>query len=174
MCQFSKFITKTCPCNKQRLFELLQIEDFHLKNFDFFLIFAQTIDCGYTLEPPRRSKYKKNRSTSAYPSFAITLHYMDKFLLMLINNYCNFKHKPKSAKTIQFIVRVFHTHGTKRMLVKILTYKIQLLRQTLGFLQGSPLSPALLDQSYETSNPSESFPLFCMDRQIHMLDRGYL
>ena len=26
-------------------------EKFH--NFDIFLIFAQNIDCGYTLEPPR-------------------------------------------------------------------------------------------------------------------------
>ena len=24
-----------------------------LKNFDIFLIFAQNINCGYTLEPPR-------------------------------------------------------------------------------------------------------------------------
>ena len=50
---------------------------------DIFLIFAQNIDCGYTLEPPRRggsneyplsmfwSKNKKNRFTRAYPSFAI-------------------------------------------------------------------------------------------------------
>ena len=49
----------------------------------FFLIFAQNIDCGYTLEPPRRgdsneyphsifwSKNKKNRYTHACPSFAI-------------------------------------------------------------------------------------------------------
>ena len=28
-------------------------ENFHWKNFDIFLIFAQNIDCGYTLEPPR-------------------------------------------------------------------------------------------------------------------------
>ena len=27
---------------------------FHWKIFDIFLIFAQNIDCGYTLEPPRR------------------------------------------------------------------------------------------------------------------------
>ena len=47
-------ITKTCPCNKQRFFELKKIENFQLKNFDIFLIFAQNIDCGYTLEPPRR------------------------------------------------------------------------------------------------------------------------
>ena len=56
---------------------------FHWKNFVIFLIFAQNIDCGYTLEPPRRggsneypqsmfwSKNKKNRYTPAYPSFAI-------------------------------------------------------------------------------------------------------
>ena len=48
-----------------------------------FLIFAQNIDCGYSLEPPRRggsneypqymfwSKNKKNRYTPAYSSFAI-------------------------------------------------------------------------------------------------------
>ena len=29
-------------------------EKFHWKNFDIFLTFAQNIDCGYTLEPPRR------------------------------------------------------------------------------------------------------------------------
>ena len=69
-------ITKTCPCNIQRFF-------FSSKNVDIFLIFAQNIDCGYTLEPPRRggskeypqsmfwSKNKKNRYTPAYPSFAI-------------------------------------------------------------------------------------------------------
>ena len=44
-----------------------------MKPYDIFLIFAQNIDCGYTLEPPRRggsneypqsvflSKNKKNR-----------------------------------------------------------------------------------------------------------------
>ena len=58
-------------------------ENFQQKNVDIFLIFAQNIDCGYTLEPPRRgssneypqsmfkSKNKKNRYTHAYPSFAI-------------------------------------------------------------------------------------------------------
>ena len=51
--------------------------------FDIFLIFAQNIDCGYMLEAPQRSgsneytqslfwsKNKKNKYTSAYPSFAI-------------------------------------------------------------------------------------------------------
>ena len=53
---------------------------------DIFLIFAQNIDCGYTLEPPRRSgsneypqsmfwsKNKKNRYTPANPSFAIYIY----------------------------------------------------------------------------------------------------
>ena len=51
--------------------------------FYIFLIFAQNIDCGYMLEPPRRGgsneypqsmfwrKIKKNRYTPAHPSFAI-------------------------------------------------------------------------------------------------------
>ena len=47
-------ITKTCPCNKQRFFLALKIENFQLKKFDIFLIFAQNIDCGYMLEMPHR------------------------------------------------------------------------------------------------------------------------
>ena len=54
---------------------------FSAENFDIFLNFTQNIDCGYTLEPPRRggsneypqsmfrSKNKKNRYTPAYPTF---------------------------------------------------------------------------------------------------------
>ena len=33
-------------------FLALKIEHFQLKNFGIFLIFAQNIDCGYTLELP--------------------------------------------------------------------------------------------------------------------------
>ena len=65
------------------IFKVVKTENFQLKNSDIFLIFAQNIDCGYTLEPPHRggsneyqqsmfwSKNKKNRYTPAYPSFAI-------------------------------------------------------------------------------------------------------
>ena len=35
-------------------FLALKIENFQLKIFDIFLIFAQNIDCRCTLEPPRR------------------------------------------------------------------------------------------------------------------------
>ena len=66
-----------------QIFLALKIENFQLNIFDIFLIFAQNIDCGYTLEPPLRggsneypqsmfwSKNKKNRYTPGYPSFAI-------------------------------------------------------------------------------------------------------
>ena len=60
------------------IFKVVKIKIFHQKNFDIFHIFAQNIDCGYTLEPPNEypqsmfwSKNMKNRSTPAYPSFAI-------------------------------------------------------------------------------------------------------
>ena len=65
------------PMQYTENFLALKIENFQLKKFDIFLIFAQNIDCGYTLEPPRRggsneypqsmfwSKNKKNRYTPA-------------------------------------------------------------------------------------------------------------
>ena len=64
-------------------FLALKIANFQLNIFDIFLIFAQNINCGYKLEPPRRggsnefpqsmfwSKNKKNRYTPANPSFTI-------------------------------------------------------------------------------------------------------
>ena len=51
--QIRILITKTCPCNIQRFFKVVKIENLIRKKFDIFLIFAQNIDCGYTLEPPR-------------------------------------------------------------------------------------------------------------------------
>ena len=36
------------------IFLALKIENVQLKSFHIFLIFAQNIDCGYTLEPPQR------------------------------------------------------------------------------------------------------------------------
>ena len=65
-------IRKTRPCNKQISFLALKIENFQLKKFEIFLIFAQNI--GGSNEYPQSmfwSKNKKNRFTPAYPSFAI-------------------------------------------------------------------------------------------------------
>ena len=62
---------------------VVKMEIFSKIFFDVFLIVAQNIDCGYTLEPPRRggsneysksmfwSKNKKYRYTPANPSFTI-------------------------------------------------------------------------------------------------------
>ena len=68
-------------------YEKIQYKNFHYKNFDIFNklknVFVQKIDCGYTLEPPRRGdsneypqsmfwiRNKKNRNTPAYPSLVI-------------------------------------------------------------------------------------------------------
>ena len=69
------------------IFLALKIKNFKLKNFDIFLIFAQNIDCGYMLVPPRRggsneypqsmfwSKNKKNRYIPAYSIFYIKVGY---------------------------------------------------------------------------------------------------
>ena len=63
------------PVQYTEIFKVVKNGNFHQKKFDIFLIFAQNIDCGYTLEPPRRggsneypqsmfwSKNKKNRYT---------------------------------------------------------------------------------------------------------------
>ena len=71
------------PMQYTEIFSVLKNEISSEKKYDIFLIFAQNIDCGYTLEPPRRggsneypqsmfwSKNKKNRYTPACPSFVV-------------------------------------------------------------------------------------------------------
>ena len=80
----------SCLCHYENLpmqytviLKFVKNENVQQKIYNIFLIFAQNIDCGYTLEPPRQggsnkysqsmfwSKNKKNRYTPAYPSFAI-------------------------------------------------------------------------------------------------------
>ena len=60
-----------------------KIENFQIKNSDIFHISAQNIDCGYSLEPPRRggsneypqsmflSRNMKNNVYPVNPSFTI-------------------------------------------------------------------------------------------------------
>ena len=71
------------PMQYTEIFKVVKNEKNSVEKSNIFLIFAQNIDCGYTLEPPRRggskeypqfmfwSKNKKNRYTPANPSFAI-------------------------------------------------------------------------------------------------------
>ena len=80
--RYHKFITKSnhyenLPMEHTEV--LVKLE----KIFDIFNMFVQNIDCGYTLEPPRRGgsnkypqsmfwiKTKKNRYTPAKPSFSL-------------------------------------------------------------------------------------------------------
>ena len=41
------------PMHYTAIFHACKNDNFHLKYFDYVLIFAQNIDCGYTLEPPQ-------------------------------------------------------------------------------------------------------------------------
>ena len=43
---------QTRLCNILQFFKAVEMIIFRLKKNDIFLIFAQTMDCGYTLEPP--------------------------------------------------------------------------------------------------------------------------
>ena len=49
-----RFHYENMPMQYTEIFKVVKNENFHLKDFDIFLIFAQNIDCGYTLEPPWR------------------------------------------------------------------------------------------------------------------------
>ena len=74
------------PLRKHTYLNILKIlppkkENFQIKNSDIFHISAQTIDCGYSLEPPRRggsneypqymllSRSKKNNVYPCKPQF---------------------------------------------------------------------------------------------------------
>ena len=54
---FHIFITNTCPCNVYPLephFYIAKLGYAGVHVFLFFLFLLQNIDCGYSLEPPRR------------------------------------------------------------------------------------------------------------------------
>ena len=68
-------ITKTCLFKYTENFSTKN-ENFHIKNSDSFHISAQNIDCGYSLEPPRRggsNEYpqsmfsSRNKKNNVYP-----------------------------------------------------------------------------------------------------------
>ena len=64
------------PIQKYRKFHLQKLKIFQIKNSDIFQISAQNIDCGYSLEPPRRggsNEYpqsmflSRNKKNNVYP-----------------------------------------------------------------------------------------------------------
>ena len=48
------FHYENMPMQYTEIFKVVKNENIQYKFFVIFLIFAQNIDCGYTLEPPRR------------------------------------------------------------------------------------------------------------------------
>ena len=50
----SLFHYENMPMQYTEIFKVVKNENFQSKIFAIFLIFAQNIDCGYTLEPPCR------------------------------------------------------------------------------------------------------------------------
>ena len=70
------FYYENLPIQYTELFVGIKNENFQHKKFDIFLIFVQNIDCGYTLEPPRRGGsneypqsmfWSKNTIKEVYP-----------------------------------------------------------------------------------------------------------
>ena len=64
------------PIQLYRKLHLQKIENFQIKNSAIFYIYAQNIDCGYSLEPPRRggsNEYpqsmflSRNNKNNVYP-----------------------------------------------------------------------------------------------------------
>ena len=57
-------ITKTCPCNIQRIFSAAKIS---VEKKKFFLIFAYNIDCGYAQLNPQSMFWSKNKTNRYTP-----------------------------------------------------------------------------------------------------------
>ena len=64
------------PIKIYRKFHLQKLKIFRLKNSDIYHISAQNIDCGYSLEPPRRGGFNeypqsmvlsRNKKNNVYP-----------------------------------------------------------------------------------------------------------
>ena len=54
------FPYENMPMQDKEIFKVVKNENFPLNFFfEFFLIIAQNIDCGYTLEPPFGAKIRK-------------------------------------------------------------------------------------------------------------------
>ena len=78
------FITKT-RCNENTPIQIYwkfynqKRENFQIKNSDIFHISAQNIDCGYSLEPPRRG------GSNEYPQ---SMFWADDAVLTSTHNLC--------------------------------------------------------------------------------------
>ena len=71
---FSQHYANT-PMQYTAIFHGCKNVHFRMKFLNIFLIFAQNIDCGYTLEPPHNlcfgAKIRRKKYTPVNPSFTI-------------------------------------------------------------------------------------------------------
>ena len=54
LCLLVPFLYENMPMQYTEILKVVKNENFQQKNFGIFLIFAQNIDSGHMLEPPRR------------------------------------------------------------------------------------------------------------------------
>ena len=64
------------------LSEVVKMENFQQKSTNIFLIFAQNIDCGYMLEPPRRG------GSNEYPHSYVLEQRSEKLAYPCITQFC--------------------------------------------------------------------------------------
>ena len=65
------------PIQYTEIFNVVKKMKIFGRKFDIFLVFAQNIDCGYTLEPPRQSgsnKYPQSMFWRKIRKICIPLH----------------------------------------------------------------------------------------------------
>ena len=85
---FTTFIRKTCPCNEYSLKPHFYIAKLGFAGvYLFFLFLLQNIDCGYSLEPPRRG------GSNVYPQsmFWAKIRKISKFFSGKFFIFYNFK-----------------------------------------------------------------------------------
>ena len=87
-----------------RDFSLVKFENFHDIIFDIFLIFAQNIDCGYTLEPTQRG------GSNEYPQSMFSSKNKKKYVYPCIPQFCYIKVGFKGV----YMSRTCFPDGSKR------------------------------------------------------------
>ena len=85
-----------------------------------FLIFAQNIDCGYTLEPPRQSMFWiKNKKIRYIPVYSVLLYKMGYKGILLMGMF--------SGGTVRVVLSFFH-HVRKNISYRTIYKVMRILR----------------------------------------------
>ena len=152
------------------IFHSCKSDNFQMKIFDIFLIFAQNIDCGYTLESPQRGGsneypqsmfWSKNKKKYVYPSkphfFYIKVGCNGVFITrtcypdVLINHFI--QHKPS-----MFFVVQSPRQGIQLRMVLVINFFLLLYPLQNGVLEGILFSCCL--SVFPSVRPSVKFLFF--------------